>query len=166
MTWSRKVIETSTANLSPVQKTILAKILGLTGDTLTAGEAMVFWLADLLSWVRICDSDQQRLIIELFCKDIREHGERVHTAVVTRQPVLPVSFIGFGDRHMVTITGQQVILDLNTGELKDLTLTEQLLETLNYNLTALYTRKYRALTKRQEEKTDESRVSTSPTGYT
>lgn len=77
-----------------------------------------------------------------FLEDIKKFGDFIYTSLEGRSVeevtgYLPVAKLGLGGRAYATITGSPVILDLSTGDMIPGTKTE-FLETIQYNLTALY----------------------------
>lgn len=148
-----EVIEKSVHHLSKTQKAYLRK-QHLTDNKTEdlSGVALIYWIADMLSMVNLIDSDQQRLLMEEFEKDLLKFGTELYKAVEDQNSDLPVFKLGFGDRLTAAVTGRKAALNLNTGESLVNWKDSQFLETVNYNLTTLFVRKYLALKKR--EKTD------------
>jgi hypothetical protein len=110
------------------------------------GEALVFWLGDVLAGTHFVSPDQQRLVLEEFCDGICEFGKALGKDLDTvlgrgmaEIKRLPVCKIGFLDRKLVCMDGQAFFLDITTGEKVPAT-DHMPLETLAYNLTTLSVR--------------------------
>lgn len=130
---------------------IRKKILRVPPDVYTygVGEALIFWVADWLTGLQIIATDQVRLLIEEFAGNIITFGKALEEALAQEQlsvgpPVpksmrLPMCKIGFLDRWQACMDGRDTFLDLKTGEVVP-AIDRRPLETIAYNLTALYIR--------------------------
>lgn len=136
-------------HLSPLLKNIIrSKILKLKepSKTYNFGQALIFFLADMLTGSKLVTQDQLRVLLEEFSDRIVDFGIKLEAAWKAA-PVsnlrsfksLPVCKIGFLDRQLVCIDGQDTFLDLNSGE--RVPSTDNLpLEVIAYNLTTLHVR--------------------------
>jgi hypothetical protein len=139
-------VERLCTQLSPLLKnTIRTKILHYTEPPkdYDFGEALTFWLADLLTGTKIISADQVRLLLEEFYSGILVFGDSLTTAWETKGTMnrkrLPDCKIGFLDRQLVCMDGQNFFLDLVTGKKEAVSETKSL-EVLMYNLTTLFVR--------------------------
>lgn len=143
-------VEAVCKHLSPVtMQAIRRKILQVPpeAENYSIGEALVFWTADWLTGVQIVAPDQVRLLIEEFAADIRKFGAALTEALKVphsgppahRVMRLPSAKIGFLDRWQACMDGRNTFLDLKTGEIVPV-IDRRPLETIGYNLTALFIR--------------------------
>ena len=143
-------VEAVCKHLSPVTlQAIRKKVLQVPDDCVeyTVGSALVFWVADWLTGLQILAADQVRLLIEEFSPDIIKFGVELEGALKIRSEdfrrprimQLPCAKIGFLDRWQACMDGRDTFLDLKTGKSVP-AIERRPLETIAYNLTALYLR--------------------------
>lgn len=130
------------------KNTIRIKILGHKSlpTTYSFGEALVFWLGDMLLGTKLTTEEQMRVIFEEFHERIKSFGDTLQEVWLKDKPAnfsaykkLPICKIGFLDRRFVCMDGQQFFLDLTTGD-RIPAADNWPLETLVYNLTTLFVR--------------------------
>ncbi len=154
--WLRNAVEEITLNLSVIQKRNLRKLLGA-GLTISSGDMLVYFVADLLVSVKLCNTEQQRLIIEEYYKQIKNYGDALEGYIDgVNDEDLPVCLLGFCDRQYCTTKGSTRFLDLTSGETKS-GIQTAFLEIINYNLTTLYTRRRKLVL---EKSSNESKSNT------
>jgi hypothetical protein len=140
-------VEALCTNLLPLTKNLIrTKILKYDRPPkiYTFGEAVVFWLGDLLTGSKLVTSEQLRLLLEEFSDQlIYKFGNALQTAWVTDAEKgmkrLPSCKIGFLDRQYVCMDGIDFFLNLTTGETTK-AVGISALETVAYNLTTLFVR--------------------------
>tara|TARA_Y100001938_G_scaffold148750_1_gene233377 strand:- start:19934 stop:20419 length:486 start_codon:yes stop_codon:yes gene_type:complete len=116
-------------------------------DILSAGEALLLWLADLLEWTQICNQDQRTLLLQELRQVILELGEQLSNPATEN---IPSFHVGFADRRWVTCTGTPAFFELTTGEWVD-QLPYPALETVTYECTTLFMRQLLSSQGRQED---------------
>jgi hypothetical protein len=142
-------VEAICHSLSPLlRNTIRSKILNCQSlpTTYTFGEALTFWVGDMLIGSKLVTSEQLRVILEEFSGRIVHFGNELQDVWLKEKPrglpeykKLPICKIGFLDRRLVCMDGQAFFLDLTTGT-RVPAADNWPLETLAYNLTMLFVR--------------------------
>lgn len=146
--------------MTPVQRRNVCRlVLSLTTgpadtDEAETWQAVTIWAADLLLRVRICTSEQLLMLLPEIREPIVRFGAtlddfREQRAAGQSDIQLQATHLGFCDRRHVTFTGWQKLLDLQTGELVD-KLPVKPLETVGYDLAALYVRRVAECDARRE----------------
>ena len=101
----------SSVQLISITRSLLRRDTALEDDTdLSAGEALLLWLADLLEWMQICGPDQRTLLLQELREEIISTGfvlqneiaeTDLHLEAHSRSFCqLPVFHIGFADRRL------------------------------------------------------------------
>ncbi len=140
MEFTTQYVLSEAKSLSAYQLRLVRKLVG-EGDRLSAGQAMVYWVVELLNQVNLCDKEQINLIAEEFSKTIETIGNKIAKAVKENNTNLLVAYIVFGDRKYLAITDGGDFLDLDSGY--RISAPRSILENVQYNLTTLFTRKIR-----------------------
>lgn len=110
--------------------------------TLSAGEALVFWVANDLNARGILQPDALQLLIETFAQDILTFGNTLGMALTGHPDLpddkLPVLKLGVTDTLFGVIDGQDFFLDLTSGEKVSALRAGGRIETRVYDLTSLF----------------------------
>lgn len=142
-------VENTATSLSPLLVNIIKKRIIKTEASCmlyTHGEALLFWLADWLTLIKLLKPDQLQLLIEEFAPTITTFGTQLQKAEedtpidsLAQVKKLPTCKVGFLDRRIACIDGRDTFLDLETGD--TFPAVDRLpLETIGYNLTTLFLR--------------------------
>ena len=134
--------------LQPVQLISLARSLLRYDSTpnpeteLSAGEAILLWLADLLEWMQVCNQDQRTLLLQ----ELREELFKLGAVIEERFPKgeVPLFNIGFVDRRWATCSTLENLFDLDEG-CWITELNTPPLETISYSITSLFMRNHQAI---------------------
>lgn len=138
--FSAKEVEATTSNLTPLQRRNIRRLLRLDENALmSAGDALVYWVADMLSGTHVCDEASAAFILTDVASDLASFGDKLARALAAADDKTPVMFISFGDRRYVSVSGRVSFVDLKTGSDVD-SLKVQFVEAVTYNLTALFVR--------------------------
>jgi hypothetical protein len=146
-----KIVKDQCRALTPIQQQNICRlVLSLTtgpadDEPVETWHALVLWVADTLTRVRICTPDQLMLLLPVVRDGILQFAVKLDTYLerckAGEQGVsLVAHHLGFCDRRYVTLTGLDTLLDLQTGEVVD-KLPVKPLETVGYDLVALYIRR-------------------------
>lgn len=107
---------------------------------LSAGMALRVWFKDLLKILPL-DHEQRELVYDELADQVEKFGGELFETMADGREILLVRMFGLADRRYVTMTGMKHMLDVETGDrIQGLTL--QFLETVQYNLTTLFARRY------------------------
>ena len=142
------VLASRTPYLNALQQRRLGKLLGVE-ETLSPGQALVWWVANLLQRARLVDQEQTWLLLEELAPNISILGEQLEAALAgdckaASVGKLPVITLGIADRAFAVITGKDAVLELKTGKWIE-GARSQFLERVLYDLTTLYCRERQAL---------------------
>jgi hypothetical protein len=142
-------IESSCSHLSSLLiNTIRTKILKKTElpKQYTFGEALVFFMADLLLGNKLLTAEQLRVVLEEFQDRIMTFGLDLESAWYVATPKgiddlkrLPVCKLGILDRQLVCMDGCDFFVNVTSGE-RVPAVNNMPLELIAYNLTTLFVR--------------------------
>jgi hypothetical protein len=107
--------------------------------------ALVLYLADILKWEKACDSNAVLCILKRFWDNLvriaREYQNTVEMCVVAgHEPSFVTRRLGIFDGRYVTLTSEQIALDLTTGE--DVPVPYAEVKTTTYNLGTIVARRW------------------------
>ncbi len=138
----------STLCKSAIRKKLLVNDpnIKLTPSEYSFGEALVFWVIDWLTRVKLLNAEQLQLVIQEFTAKITQFGNQLETQENQARfksysglLTLPMCKLGFLDRKLMCMDGYDQFLDLETGDLVPAT-DNKPLEVIGYNLTVLFMR--------------------------
>lgn len=114
-------------------------------ETPSLEEACCAWFVDMVFGLPV-KSEQRHMVMDEFLPDVASFAKSLNEYIELSPAKLqlPVAYLGLGDRRYVAMTGRADMYDVNTGERTDMA-KSMFLETIQYNLTTLFTRKYQAL---------------------
>jgi len=134
--------------LQPVQLISLTRSLlkydsAPAADTkLSAGEAILLWLADLLEWMQVCNQDQRTLLLQELHEEISKLGAAIEEHFPKGE--VPLFNVGFADRRWVTCSTLDNLFDLDEGVWVT-ELARPPLETISYSIASLFMRNHQAI---------------------
>lgn len=134
-------------SLSILQLRNISKLVNIDMDTnssISLDRAMVFWVANLLNELGLCDKDQLYLLLETYLETFACFANELHVKMEDKN--LPTSFLMFADRVLVSLTNDKQLLNLKTGKISRITKTMPL-EIISYNLTTLICSKLKIIEK-------------------
>lgn len=110
--------------------------------------ALAIWTADLLFSVRLCPQASVLLLITRWRPVFQNYGQCLATYLQSTDAAtkLQMQQIAICDRRYATATGDNRIIDLQTGETVE-KLPSHPLETVGYDLGVLFMRRYQQLTR-------------------
>lgn len=141
------IVKDFTQSLTHLKWIKTIKLLSLdlkTVKTISPGQALVIWVADLFSGSALCLVEECDLILDEMKNDIQKFGNYLFNALEERTSLsnlkIPIADLVFADRKFVTITGRQEILNIENGEwIRGLELHP--FERVIYNLGVLFLRR-------------------------
>lgn len=113
------------------------------------GEALFLWIAQFLGTTSALTSDQTDLILGTFDKTIKNYGESFAVSLVTNQLKLQVAHLMIADSRFASISGSDVFLDLNSGDVLQ-GLKRAPAVVINYNLGEIYIRQSTLLNRQNQ----------------
>jgi hypothetical protein len=112
--------------------------------TLSVEEALLIWLADLLEWMQVCNSDERTLFLHEIREELSGYADKLGACLNDAGDTLPAFMIGFVDRKYATCTGIPKFFDLHEGLWIE-KLPEPALEVVSYACTTLYMRNHQII---------------------
>jgi len=126
-------------------------------ESLTPGEALVFWMFDLLAATNIfidklkCEEGMLLLADELF-RVISTYGNKLEDAIKNNDEELPISELIICDRQRVGLIGYNGFIDVIEAKKISDNKIGSFLERINYSLATLYVRQNIKFITEKEEK--------------
>lgn len=119
---------------------VLLNALGYQGTTpaeVWPGEALLLWLADLMSVRATLHPGHQEVLLSELGADVVRYGTALAEALASGSPELPVGLLSVGNGRMATVSGRDGAFDLGRGEWVHGVKTFPM-ESVTYNLAAIY----------------------------
>lgn len=138
---SSLLVESICKSLSPIAlKVFKNNYFGKSTTDYTDGEALLLFLYDWFTEIKLLKPQQLDLVIQEFRTDIENYGETLVKAIDAQHgslKALPLCKIGFLDRALVCFDGKDIFLNIKTGEVTATT-DKRPTETISYSLTSIY----------------------------
>lgn len=137
MTFPVKDLMPALPRLSPIRAGRLLREMGVGGDAVTPGQALLLWLAHWLAVTQPVPPDQQDLMLYALGGEVVSYGDSFEEKMRSPGAVVPVGVVSILDRTFAVVSGQKAFLCLEKGEYVD-GLARPPVESISYNLAAMY----------------------------